>query len=378
MLKLQKCTFLLQEKKQFLEGLSQNFDLDHWVDMITLGEKKKKTNKHAPVFIYDHPLGKRKKNKHAPVIGLLAKKYEKVIAKLTLFLSIIDTFNPPETSPENYPPAFFCLEISLLFITRSKLFGGKVGSQTRDPNHLMGHTSVLHHQNMHLQHAVGIKHVGHANVPATPPETPPECNPMSPPPNYGPTHHPLPVDLRPQGQDSPATEWHHPRMSESVGSEMMERHRYDMRSVSPGSASVYGGSVDYIDDELLVTLTVRELNKRLHGFPREDVVRLKQKRRTLKNRGYAQNCRSKRLAQRHELETVNKTLQKELNRLRNELHRKTQDLDIMKQRYDSLHRQKLAQQLVTQQQSDDNIQTVVQLQQPRRKDLRSGDANVFY
>ena len=50
----------------------------------------------------------------------------------------------------------------------------------------------------------------------------------------------------------------------------------------------------------------------------------------------------------------------------------------MKQRYDSLHRQKLAQQLVTQQQSDDNIQTVVQLQQPRRKDLRSGDANVFY
>ncbi|XP_065578256.1 transcription factor MafA-like isoform X2 [Artemia franciscana] len=210
-------------------------------------------------------------------------------------------------------------------------------------SHLMGHTSVLHHQNMHLQHAVGIKHVGHANVPATPPETPPECNPMSPPPNYGPTHHPLPVgtdllkhptpeemqmwfargyidtprgeplDLRPQGQDSPATEWHHPRMSESVGSEMMERHRYDMRSVSPGSASVYGGSVDYIDDELLVTLTVRELNKRLHGFPREDVVRLKQKRRTLKNRGYAQNCRSKRLAQRHELETVNKTLQNSID-----------------------------------------------------------------
>ena len=33
----------------------------------------------------------------------------------------------------------------------------------------------------------------------------------------------------------------------------------------------------------LVTLSVRELNKRLHGYAREDVVKLKQKRRTLKS-----------------------------------------------------------------------------------------------
>ena len=64
-----------------------------------------------------------------------------------------------------------------------------------------------------------------------------------------------------------------------------------------------------------MTLSVRELNKRLHGYPREDVVKLKQKRRTLKNRGYAQNCRSKRLVQRQDLETNNRTLASNTDRL---------------------------------------------------------------
>uniref|UniRef100_A0A182W8M5 Neural retina-specific leucine zipper protein n=1 Tax=Anopheles minimus TaxID=112268 RepID=A0A182W8M5_9DIPT len=84
-----------------------------------------------------------------------------------------------------------------------------------------------------------------------------------------------------------------------------------------GSGSGNGlSSEDIINDELLMTLSVRELNKRLHGCPRDQVVRLKQKRRTLKNRGYAQNCRSKRLQQRHDLEITNRHLHHEMQQMK--------------------------------------------------------------
>ncbi|GAB1859036.1 Transcription factor MafA [Camponotus japonicus] len=93
---------------------------------------------------------------------------------------------------------------------------------------------------------------------------------------------------------------------------------------------------ELMDDELLMSLSVRELNKRLHGCPREQVVRLKQKRRTLKNRGYAQNCRSKRLQQRQDLETTNRNLQNELQRTKIDVARLQQERDLYKQRYEML------------------------------------------
>jgi len=87
-----------------------------------------------------------------------------------------------------------------------------------------------------------------------------------------------------------------------------------------------------IPDELLISLPVRELNKHLHGMSRDVVVKLKQKRRTLKNRGYAQNCRTKRLQQKNQLEDQNRRLQRELARV-------IQERDVWKTRYEHLRRQ---------------------------------------
>ncbi|KAJ8974004.1 hypothetical protein NQ317_002400 [Molorchus minor] len=195
------------------------------------------------------------------------------------------------------------------------------------------------------------------NDPGTPPDTPPNHSPLpcQPPgimeemmwfPQSMRTE-PQPLDLRPLHCMGGEPEW---ERREYIPSGMIidtnNHHLMHQRPQSVCSASstlsprIHNHNSGYstcsedigLNDDLLMSLSVRELNKRLHGCPREEIVRLKQKRRTLKNRGYAQNCRSKRLQQRHDLEQTNRTLVHELQRIKSELSKVIQERDLLRQR----------------------------------------------
>ncbi|XP_029706243.1 v-maf avian musculoaponeurotic fibrosarcoma oncogene homolog Gb isoform X2 [Takifugu rubripes] len=91
-----------------------------------------------------------------------------------------------------------------------------------------------------------------------------------------------------------------------------------------------------LTDEELVTMSVRELNQHLRGLTKEEILQLKQRRRTLKNRGYAASCRVKRVTQKEELEKQKALLQQEVDKLANENASMRVELDALRSKYEAL------------------------------------------
>uniref|UniRef100_A0A803KCF0 Transcription factor MafG n=1 Tax=Xenopus tropicalis TaxID=8364 RepID=A0A803KCF0_XENTR len=91
-----------------------------------------------------------------------------------------------------------------------------------------------------------------------------------------------------------------------------------------------------LTDEELVTMSVRELNQHLRGLSKEEIIQLKQRRRTLKNRGYAASCRVKRVTQKEELEKQKAELQQEVEKLASENASIRLELDSLRSKYEAL------------------------------------------
>lgn len=87
-----------------------------------------------------------------------------------------------------------------------------------------------------------------------------------------------------------------------------------------------------ITEERLQKYSVKELNRFLksNGLTKEQQQCVKNRRRTLKNRGYAQNCRVKRIKQKKSLEVQNEDLFQELEQLRTELEKAKKERNYFK------------------------------------------------
>nr|CAB3263595.1 large Maf transcription factor [Phallusia mammillata] len=111
-----------------------------------------------------------------------------------------------------------------------------------------------------------------------------------------------------------------------------------------------GEAIAALPDEQLTQMTVRDLNRCLRGLSKDDVHALKQRRRTLKNRGYAQSCRTKRVMQRHMLEKEKNILQLQLSQLQDQINSLAKERDDYKSKFEHLRKFILDQQQLLKQQ----------------------------
>nr|CAH0102323.1 unnamed protein product [Daphnia galeata] len=110
-------------------------------------------------------------------------------------------------------------------------------------------------------------------------------------------------------------------------------NKFDLEPLSPSPCLG-------ISDDELVSISVRDLNRqlKLRGLTREEIVRMKQRRRTLKNRGYAASCRIKRIEQKDELEQEKVGELSETEKLAEDNGKIRDEIEALHRKYEALQK----------------------------------------
>ena len=93
-----------------------------------------------------------------------------------------------------------------------------------------------------------------------------------------------------------------------------------------------------LTDEVLVRMPVKELNSVLRGFSDDEIHRIKQRRRTLKNRGYNKDCRKRRVRQKEDLEVERQELREKLQQLARENDNLKRERDEIREKCELLQK----------------------------------------
>lgn len=93
-----------------------------------------------------------------------------------------------------------------------------------------------------------------------------------------------------------------------------------------------------ISDDRLLSLSVRDLNRQLKrsGLTKDQATKMKQRRRTLKNRGYAASCRNKRLEVKDGLEEERVDVVDNIKKIKYDKMEIEQEINDLRIKYEEL------------------------------------------
>nr|CAD7198516.1 unnamed protein product [Timema douglasi]CAD7397488.1 unnamed protein product [Timema cristinae]CAD7407721.1 unnamed protein product [Timema poppensis]CAD7428532.1 unnamed protein product [Timema monikensis] len=119
---------------------------------------------------------------------------------------------------------------------------------------------------------------------------------------------------------------------------MPPEHRRERKNSLASQPPLSPSPVVDISDDELVSISVRDLNRqlKLRGLTRDEIVRMKQRRRTLKNRGYAASCRIKRIEQKDELETEKSQEYRDMEAMHDNNNRMRDEVEALRIKYEAL------------------------------------------